>query len=132
MEVVMNDAAGNKEFVTEYLRSLSGQTKTPELVARFVSDRALAEHIHQAEAAFPSYEIEVDEMIAERDLVALRGTFRGVHQGTFAGVPATGRRVSAGLMIFYRINDRRIVEHWMQFDTAALIAQLSEAPAVRA
>ena len=35
-------AAENKEFVTEYLRSLSGQVKTDELVARFVSDPALA------------------------------------------------------------------------------------------
>ena len=34
MEVVMSEAAGNKEFVTEYLRSLSGRTKTPELVKR--------------------------------------------------------------------------------------------------
>jgi predicted ester cyclase len=35
-------------------------------------------------------------------------------------------------MIFYRIEGRRIVEHWMQFDAAGLVAQLSEAPALRA
>ena len=128
----MNEAAGNTRFVTEYLRSLSGQSKTPELVARFVSDPALAEHIQQAEAAFPRYEIVVDEMIAERDLVALRGTFRGVHLGTFAGIPATGRQAAAGLMIFYRIEGDRIVEHWMQFDAASLIAQISASEPVRA
>jgi len=125
-------AADNKEFVIEYLRSLSGQVKTAELVARFVSDPALAEHIRQAEAAFPRYELQVDGIIAEGDLVSLRGTFRGVQRGTFANIPATGREVAAGLMIFYRLEGRRIVEHWMQFDAAGLIAQLTEARAVRA
>ena len=46
-----------KQFVGRYLQALSGQAKTPELVARFVSDRALAEHIQQVEAAFPAYEL---------------------------------------------------------------------------
>lgn len=121
----------SKQFVGRYLQALSGQAKTPELVARFVSDRALAEHIQQVEAAFPAYELIADEIIAERDLVAVRGTFQGVHRGTFAGIPATARPVSAGLMIFYRIEGERIVDHWMQFDGAALMSQLQAAPAAR-
>ena len=128
----MKSANENKQFVARYLDALSGKPKTPELVARFVSDRGLAEHIQQVEAAFPSYEIEVHELMAERDLVAVRGTFRGVHRGTFAGVDATGRPVSAGLMITYRIDGDQIVEHWMQFDGAALMAQLTEGSIARA
>lgn len=119
----------SKQLVGRYLQALSGQTKTPEIVARFVSDRALAEHIQQVEAAFPAYELIADELVAERNLVAMRATFQGVHRGTFAGVPATGRPVSAGLMIFYRIEGDRIVEHWMQFDGATLMAQLTASPA---
>ena len=122
----MNSTIENKQFVERYLQALSGKAKTPELVDRFVSDRALAEHIHQAEEGFPSYEIVADELVAERDLVVLRGTFRGVHRGAFAGINATGRSVAAGLMIIYRIEGDRIVEHWMQFDGAALMTQLTE------
>ena len=128
----MNSPSENKQFVAQYLQALSGKAKTPELVGRFVSDPALVEHIHQAEAGFPSYEIVVDDSIAERDLVAVRGTFRGVHRGTFAGIDATGRQVSAGLMIIYRIDGDRIVEHWMQFDGAAVMTQLTEAQTARA
>ena len=123
----MSSPSENKQFVARYLDALSGKPKTPDLVARFVSDPGLAEHIHQVEAAFPSYEIEVHEMMAERDLVAVRGVFRGVHRGAFAGIGATGRPVSAGLMITYRVDGERIVEHWMQFDGASLMAQLTEA-----
>ena len=115
------------QLVGRYLQALSGQAKTPALVARFVSDQSLAEHIRQVEEAFPAYELVAEEVIAERNLVAMRGTFQGVHRGTFAGIPATGRPVSAALMIIYRIEGDRIAEHWMQFDGAALMAQLQNA-----
>jgi predicted ester cyclase len=116
----------NRQWITRYLAALSGQPKTPALVERFVRDAALAEHIRQVEAAFPAYELLADDLIAEGDLVAMRGVFRGVHRGAFAGIEATGKSVSAGLMIMYRINGGRIVEHWMQFDLPALIGQLKD------
>ena len=119
----------SKQFVGRYLQALSGQSKTPELVARFVSDGALAEHICQVEGAFPAYEVIAEELIAEKDLVAVRAIFQGVHHGTFAGIPATGRAVSVPFMIIYRVGDDRIVEHWMQFDGAALVAQLQDVTA---
>lgn len=115
----------SKQLIGRYLQALSGQAKTPELVARFVSDASLAEHIQQVEAAFPAYELIAEELVAERSLVAMRATFHGTHRGTFAGIPATGRSVSAALMIIYRVEGDRIAEHWMQFDGAALIAQLT-------
>ena len=66
-------------------------------------------------------------MSGDRVQESSRGpTFQSVHRGTFAGVPPTGRAVSAPLMIIYRISDGRIVEHWMQFDGAALVAQLRQ------
>jgi predicted ester cyclase len=122
-----HSSTDSKQLVGRYLQVLSGQAKTPELVARFVADASLAEHIRQVEAAFPAYEFVAEQLVAERDLVAVRATFQGVHQATFAGIPATGRAVSAALMIIYRIEGDRIVEHWMQFDSAALLAQLSDA-----
>ena len=99
-------------------------------IARFASDPSLVEHIEQVEAGFPAYELVAEETIGERDLIAVRGVFRGVHRGPFAGVEPTGRRVEATLMIIYRILDGRISEHWLQFDSASLLRQLqSEAAA---
>src|SRR5262245_5247985 len=120
-------SAESKQFVGRYLQALSGQAKTPALVARFVSDPALIEHIRQVEAAFPAYELIADDLVAEGAVVALRGTFQGVHRGEFAGIGATGRTVSAPLMIFYRIENDRIAAHWLQFDAGVVIAQLTEA-----
>jgi predicted ester cyclase len=121
----MTASVDTKQVIERYLRALSGQAKTPQLVAGFVSDPALVEHIRQVESAFPSYELVADDLVAERNLVAMRGTFRGVHRGVFGGIEATGRPVSAPLMIFYRIEGGRIAEHWLQFDAVGLMAQLA-------
>ncbi len=124
--------ATNKQLVASYLNALSGQPKTPELVARFVTDPELLQHIREVETAFPSYEIVPEQMIAEGDLVVVRGAFRGVQRGAFAGIPPTGHAVSAGLIIVYRIGDGRIAEHWLQFDLLGLVEQLRQASAVTA
>ena len=65
----------SKQFVGRYLQALSGQSKTADLVERFVSDPSLAAHIRDVEAAFPEYELIAETLIAEQDLVAmLQGT----------------------------------------------------------
>lgn len=119
-------AIESKQLIQEYFNALSGQPKTNRLLDRYVSDSALKEHIRVAEAAFPEYELTPNLLVAEADLVAARCTFRGVHKGEFAGIQATGNPVSAELMIFYRIRDGKIAEHWMQMDTPALIGQLTK------
>ena len=115
----------SKQFIGRYLQALSGQDKTAAVVDKFVSDAALAEHIRVCEAAFPRYELVAEEMVAEGNMVSLRGTFSGVHQAEFYGVPATGRLVSAGLQIMYRLENGKIAEHWLQFDSPTLMAQLT-------
>lgn len=114
----------NQKLINDYLRALSGQPKPPELVSQYVAGGKLAEHIAEIEAAFPQYEIVTEQMLGERDLVTVRGTFSGVHRGVFAGIEPTGREVSAGLIIIYRIENGRIAEHWMQFDLFTLLQQL--------
>ena len=118
----------SRQFIEDYLHALSGQPKTDKLVGRFVSDPTLVEHIREVEAAFPEYELIAQQVIAEENLIAMRGTFRGVHRGAFAGVEPTSKAVSADLMIFYRLGDGRIVDHWLQMDMAALVKQLTHRP----
>jgi predicted ester cyclase len=115
----------NKQLIRDYFTALSGRPKTEELLDRFISDPDLKEHIRVAEAAFPEYELIAHEMVAEGELVAVRGTVRGVHKGEFAGIQATGKRISVDLMIFYRISSDRIAEHWMQLDMKSLLGQLT-------
>src|SRR4051812_31508225 len=99
----------NKTFIIDYLRALSGRSKPTATIQKYVADADLATHIVETEAAFPNYEIVADQIIAEQDLVVVRGRFRGLHKGSFAGIEPTGSTVSAGLIIIYRIENSRIV-----------------------
>ena len=119
-------AIDSKQLIQEYFKTLSGQPKTEKLLDCYISDPVLKEHIRGAEAGFPEYELIPSLIVAESELVAARCTFRGVHKGEFAGIQPTGKRVSAALMIFYRIQEGRIVEHWMQMDKRDLIEQLTK------
>jgi SnoaL-like polyketide cyclase len=121
-----------KTLITDYLRTLSGQPKPPELIRRYVADERLAIHIAEIEAAFPSYEINIEDLLAEGGKVVVRGEFKGIHRGPFAGIEPTGKSVSAGLIIIYAIAGGKIVEHWMQFDLFTLLQQLQSPSAVQA
>jgi len=61
-----------------------------------VSDPELLQHIADAEAGFPCYELIPDQMIAEDDLVAVRAVFRGVHRGPFAVCNPRAKRFRRG------------------------------------
>lgn len=118
-------AVDSKQFLKDYFQTLGSQPITEELLDRFISDPSLKEHIRRTGAAFPGYKVIPNQMVAEDDTIAVRGTFRGVHKGEFAGIPATGRTVSSDFMIFYRIEDGRIAEHWMTLNLQDIISQLT-------
>ena len=115
-----------RQFIKRYLEALSGQVKSEQLIARFVTDPALVRHILEFDSAFPNYELIAEEVVAEGEFVVVRGRFRGIHSGPFEGMRATGKDVSAELMVMYRIVDDRIAQHWIQFDGAGLRAQIEE------
>jgi hypothetical protein len=71
-----------------------------------------------------TYNLDIEEIIAEGDLVSIRGFFSGTHLGPFMGAPATGKTFRSPLFVTYRIAAGKIVEHWMMIDEADLLRQL--------
>jgi steroid delta-isomerase-like uncharacterized protein len=119
----------NRKLIAEYVEAMSGKSKDPATVARYVADPKLAEHIAAFEAAFPGYQMTPEDVIAEGDRVVLRATFRGTHKGAFAGIPPTGRSISTEAIIVYKIADGKIVQHWIQWNPASVVQQQSSASA---
>jgi steroid delta-isomerase-like uncharacterized protein len=75
-------------------------------------------------AAFPDLTVTIEDLLAEGDLVAVRSTWRGTHQGSFRGVPPIGRRIELGCMAFWRIAGGQIRESWNLIDLPTLMRQL--------
>jgi len=79
---------------------------------------------------FPDLRIEIEDMFGAGDRVAVRVRFRGTHQGTFEGVPASHRPVSFSSIEIYRLEGGKIAEEWVSPDMTGLMQQIS-APADR-
>jgi predicted ester cyclase len=125
----MEQLKKNKEFIAEYFSSLSGTTKKPSMLSKYVSDPELSQHIEFFEAVFPLYEIYADEMTAEGNRVVVRARFRGKHEGDFNGIPPTHKHVEFSFAIGYEIENGKITHHWLLADQMSLMEQLGVAEA---
>jgi steroid delta-isomerase-like uncharacterized protein len=78
--------------------------------------------------AFPDIKMTADDVVADGDMVAVRYTVRGTHQGELLGIPATGRRVEVGGFDLMRFENGVIAEHWGLSDSMAMMQQLGVIP----
>ena len=79
-------------------------------------------------AAFPDTRFEIEDIIAEGDMVALRGTTSGTHEGEFAGIAPTGKRFAVQQTHWIRVADGKLVEHWAVRDDLGMMRQLGVMP----
>jgi predicted ester cyclase len=73
---------------------------------------------------FPDLTIHVDELVGEGDKVVWRITASGTHNGTFQGIPATGKAVKFGAHYTFRFDGGKIVERWSTLDRLSLLVQI--------
>ena len=118
----------NKEFILEYYNAISGHDKTPELLARFITDPELLAHITFFEGAFPRYELIADEMTSEGNRVVVRCHCIGKHEGVFGDIPPTHRRIDFPFVVSYTLSNNKIVSHWLIADQLVLMEQLGVEP----
>ncbi len=134
----------NKQLIETFIQELFSQGDL-EAVDRYLAPTFVnhdppfpgapdgPEGMRQAAAMFrqavPDWRSEVEQLVAEGDIVVERFTARGTHRGELMGVPATGKEiVLAGVNIF-RIDGDRIVERWGRLDDLGLLRQLNLIPA---
>ena len=79
-------------------------------------------------AAFPDLQGTIDDVIAARDKVVIRGTIRATHQGEFMGIGPTDKQVTFTGIHIFRIAGGKIAEHWLEVDTLGLLQQLGAIP----
>ena len=106
-----------------------------KLVAQdIINHSAVPEHQHGIEgfrhvnewvrAAFSDVHYEIEDMIAEGDMVACRITVSGTQDGEFQGNPPTGKRFSVDHVHWHRLADGKLVERWAVRDDLGAAQQL--------
>jgi len=79
-------------------------------------------------AAFPDISHQVQDQLAEGDLVATRILVRGTHQKEMMGIPATGKEIAISAINMVRVDDGKIAEHWVNSDSLGMMMQLGVVP----
>jgi steroid delta-isomerase-like uncharacterized protein len=130
------DIEANKALVRPYveLYTTGNVALADEVIASDFVDHTHPEHrpgpedvkheVMTFRTTFPDAYITIEDMISEGDTVAFRFVLRGTHRGTFAVLPATGKKVTLTGMDFIRIANDKLAELWSNQDTLALLQLL--------
>ena len=90
--------------------------------------RGIDEVVSACRAAFQDLDVTVEDMVAEKDMVAARFTARGVHNGAFMGLPPTGKPITMTGMEIFRLENGKIAELWGEANLLGLMQQLGILP----
>jgi steroid delta-isomerase-like uncharacterized protein len=80
-------------------------------------------------AAFSDYHGEIQDLVAEGDMVVARIQWTGTNDGPYEGRPATGNKLVFSTSDFYRIENGKIAERWDVVETLARAVALGLVPA---
>jgi len=79
-------------------------------------------------SAFPDWQEETVELVAEGDTVAGRFKCAGTHRGEFLGEAPTGKRMEVEEVFFLRAEDGKFVDFWALEDSLGRMRQLGLLP----
>ena len=141
----MTDA--NKRVVREFVDAINRRDwrRLEELVAPdFVrhsgtygqsgirSRDQLREFLAAEADTFPDAHETINFLMAEGDMVAVHSGFRGTQRGPLGSWPASGKQLSADFISIYRVDDGRIAEARVEWDSLSGLIQLGHLAAPRA
>jgi len=74
--------------------------------------------------AFPDFNLKIEELVAERDLVVALTSGTGTHKGELMGAAPTGKKVTFKGIDMIRIRDGKATDVWHYGDDLMVMAQI--------
>jgi steroid delta-isomerase-like uncharacterized protein len=79
---------------------------------------------------FPDFHIDMGKLRHADDAVFGEGLIMGSHDGEFAGIPPTGRRVEFPVVAIFEFDGDRLLCEKAYFDMATVLTQIGVLPAI--
>lgn len=88
---------------------------------------------------FPDAKLEIQNLVAAGETVVVRAIFRGTHRGKgrlpvnggmLVGVEPTGKSFAVAHIHWFRLRDKRIIEHYATRDDIEMMRQLGLSPEI--
>jgi len=128
----MQEAEKTPAQIEKVIRKLAAETFAPEFVLHSTEgDVSLEEYVESTIeflGALPDFNCTVEDIITEGDKVVIRMTMGGTQQGTYRGIPATGKKIEISGVGIGRFAGGKMVEGWRYTDRLVLMQQLGVIP----
>jgi steroid delta-isomerase-like uncharacterized protein len=110
------------DCVTHQLRSDAPADAVPR------GPQAIKEHVTSWVTSFPDLHFSVEQMLSEGDRVAMQVLMEGTHQGTWLGIPPSGKKIQIRMFTVHRVVQGKIVEDWVLVESLGVLQQLGVVP----
>ena len=129
----------NRRFVEEALNPANFDLVDELFTEDFVNHGAppgvspdregLKQYMARVRTTFPDFHAEIDEMVAEGDLVIFYSSGFATHEGWLRGEAPTGKRVESISFTLHRMRDGKIAERWYMVNQLELMREIGLLPA---
>jgi len=72
--------------------------------------------------------VQLHDVIADGELVGVRGTMRCIQQGEFLSVAPSGNELTWNGLALFRVVNGKIMERWFNSDSLSIVQQLGLVP----
>jgi steroid delta-isomerase-like uncharacterized protein len=79
-------------------------------------------------AVCPDSRVNVQQLVAEGDRVAIWATYTGTQEGAMGPFPPSGKEMVLEFAAIFRFEDNKIAELWVIWDNMAALSQLGHFP----
>jgi steroid delta-isomerase-like uncharacterized protein len=117
------------ELVDEII-SPSHALHDPNLSGSAVGPEAYKRQVTRFISAFPDLRFTVEDIVGEKEKLAVAWTISGTHKGEFMGIPATNKKVSVDGITISHIVDAKIMDSYLSWDAWGMMQQLGVVPAL--
>ena len=120
----------NKEMVRHMIEAINVGAEDKIIDELFAprAARRVKRLFAEFRSAFPDWQEETVELVAEGNTVAGRFKCSGTHKGVFLGEAPTGKRMEVEEVFFLRAEDGKFVDFWALEDSMGRMRQLGLIP----
>jgi steroid delta-isomerase-like uncharacterized protein len=118
------------ELVDEII-STSHALHDPNVSGSAVGPEAYKRQVTRFIMAFPDLRFSIEDIVVEKEKVAVAWSITGTHKGEFLGIAPTNKRVSVEGITISHIADGKIMDSYISWDALGMIHQLGAPPMVQ-
>jgi steroid delta-isomerase-like uncharacterized protein len=117
------------ELVDEII-SPSHALHDPNLTDSAVGPEAYKRQVARFITGFPDLRFTIQDIVDDKDKLAVAWTISGTHKGELMGIPATNKKMSVDGITISHILNGKIMDSYISWDVFGMMQQLGAVPAL--